>query len=350
MAGNGTTPLSSGELSGFCAQMAMILKAGIPAREGLAILKQDARNPAARELLESMIAPMDEGVPFSQSLRRSEAFPKYLTDMVEIGEQSGRLDDVLESLTDYYEREQSIAASVRSAVTYPVIMLAMMMLVIAVLSIKVLPIFAQVFSELGAQVSAFAQGVLKLGGTLGAVSAGLVALLAVLAVVLLMLRASATGRRALTRFFALFPLTRRLSAKIASGRFAGAMSLMLSSGMDADRALEMAGLLVDHPAVAARIEDGRRRIGEGAPFSEAVAQSGVFSGIFAQMISVGFRTGTVDAVMKKLADRTEEEIDAELSALVGIVEPTLVSVLSVAVGMILLSVILPLMGIMSSIG
>lgn len=350
MASNGVTPLSSGELSGFCAQIAMILKAGVSVREGLCILRDDARDAGERALLSGMASLSEQGVVFSEVLRRSGAFPKYFTDMVEIGEQSGRLDEVLESLTEYYAREQSIAASVRDAVAYPLIMLAMMTLVIAVLAVKVLPVFAEVFSQLGAQVSVFAEGVLKLGGTLGGISAALVACLAVLAAVFAAMRASAAGRRALSRFFSVFWPTRRLAAKIALGRFAGAMSLMLSSGMDADRSMELAGRLVDNPVVTARIADSRRRIGQGAGFAEAVAESGVFSGISARMISVGFRTGTVDSVMKKLADRSEEEIDAELSALVAAVEPTLVSVLSVAVGMILLSVMLPLMGIMSSIG
>jgi type IV pilus assembly protein PilC len=350
MANNGATPLSSSELSGFCAQMAMILKAGVSAREGLLILRDDARDGAARALLARMFELSEQGLAFCEVLRQSGAFPKYLADMAEIGEQSGRLDEVLESLTDYYAREQNISASVRGAVTYPLIMLVMMMLVIAVLSIQVLPVFAQVFSQLGAQVSVFAQGVLRLGGRLGTVSAALVAALAVVSAALAILQRSAAGRRALTRFFAVFWPTRRLSAKIALGRFAGAMSLMLSSGMDADRSLEMAGRLVDNPVVTRRIADSRRRIDEGGSFAEAVAQSGVFSGVSARMISVGFRTGSVDLVMKKLADRCEEEIDAELSALVGIVEPTLVSILSVAVGMILLSVMLPLMGIMSTIG
>lgn len=343
-------PLTADELSGFCAQMAMILKAGIPAREGLSIMRDDADDPQSRALLGILYERVEMGDPLSHALRDAGVFPRYVVDMAQIGEASGRLDEVLDSLTAYYERERSINASIKNAVTYPLVMLGMMLLVIAALAFRVLPIFRQVFDQLGASTSSFAAAVLRLGDAMGAWSLGLVAALAVCAVLLLVLRASPAGRRTLARWLAVFAPTRRLSARIATGRFAGAMALMLQSGLDPDQSLGMSARLADHPVVSRRIADCQARIAEGRSFSEALEQSGIFSGLSARMISVGFRTGAVDEVMKNLANRYEEEIDAELSHLVGVVEPTLVAVLSVAVGLILLSVMLPLMGVMSSIG
>ncbi|MEG2173916.1 MAG: type II secretion system F family protein, partial [Oscillospiraceae bacterium] len=117
-----------------------------------------------------------------------------------------------------------------------------------------------------------------------------------------------------------------------------------------DHALEMSARLVDHPGLAQRIGRCRSAVAAGVAFSDALSDTGVFSGLSARMISIGFKTGSVDTVMCKLAVRYEENIDAGLSRLIGVVEPTMVAILSIAVGMVLLSVMLPLMGIMSSIG
>ncbi|MEG1774339.1 MAG: type II secretion system F family protein, partial [Oscillospiraceae bacterium] len=170
----------------------------------------------------------------------------------------------------------------------------------------------EVFSQLGAEVSSFTQGVLKFGGALGGWSLGLIALLVLLAVALLAFRATPGGRRALARFLAIFPPTRKLSAKIATGRFAGAMALMLSSGLDPDHSLELAGKLIDHPVLTGRIGECQKKIAEGSPFAKTLFDTRIFSGVNARMVSIGFLTGSADVVMKKLADRSEEEIDAEL--------------------------------------
>lgn len=350
MTANQQSPLSAMELSAFCSQMAMILRAGIPEREGLRIMRDDAADSATKSLMAQMTDNAEIGMPFSQVLRESGVFPDYMLDMTEVGECSGRLDEVLEALSDYYERERNIWAAVKNAVTYPLIMLALMMLVIAVLSIKVLPVFGQVFAQLGAQASMFARGVLKLGGIMGRVSTALVAALAIIVLVALIMRLFPSGRKALSSFFSCCPVTGKVAAKIAGGRFAGAMALMLSSGMDTERALEMAGRLVTHKETARRVESCKKLIAEGSNFSDALSKSQLFPGIYARMIAVGFKTGSVDQVFKKLADQYEQEISDDISSLVSIIEPSMVAVLSVVVGLILLSVMLPLMGIMSSIG
>lgn len=328
--------MSPGELAGFFGQLAMLVRAGISSEEALRLLRDDAQSQPERELLDRLLAPAERGEPLSAAMREAGGFPSYAVNMIEIGEQSGRLDEVLGSLASYYEREDSLGSMLKSAVTYPLIMLGMMLLVILVLSVKVLPIFSQVFAQLG--------GALKTGCLV------LVALLALLLASALALRSSEGGRHTLIRIFSALPATRRLSMTIASGRFVSALALMLQSAVDPARSLELAARLVSHPALAARVEDCRRRLGQGDSFADSVRESGIFSGAAARMVAVGFKTGSADAVMGRLAARYEEEIDSELSRLVGVVEPTLVIILSVAVGMILLSVMLPLMGIMSSIG
>ncbi|MEM1483342.1 type II secretion system F family protein [Oscillospiraceae bacterium PP1C4] len=342
--------LSPDEISTFCAQLAMILKSGISVVEGISIMHDDMQKPGGREIIGTILTHTEAGEPLHMALAAAECFPKYVIDMVEIGAQSGRLDEVMDFLCEYYEREESIAKSVKSAVTYPLIMIVMMVLVIGVLIIKVLPIFQQVFVQLGSEMSAFSLSVMNFGTAVGNYSAVIIGTIAVLVLAVVIMNRTQGGKDALARFQASFFATKRLFAKIASGRFASAMALMLSSGLDTDQSLDMAAKLIDNVYVSSKIADCKQMIAQGSSFSNALEKTGIFTGVYSKMVSVGFKTGSVDTVMKKLADRYEEEVDTQISSMVSLLEPSLVAVLSIIVGMILLSVMLPLMGIMSSIG
>lgn len=342
--------LTHNEISAFCTQIAMVMKAGIPISEGVAIMLEDIKNPAGKEILERIHKQVELGSPLFTALEETDRFPKYVVDMCQIGEATGRLDDVMESLSAYYEREEAIAKNIKNAVTYPLIMIGMMVFVIAVLIVKVMPIFNEVFIQLGSEMTGFSRSVLNLGTSLGAYAFVFVGLIAVCAVAYFFLRSTESGRRTLQRWSASFFATKKLNAKIASGRFAAAMALMMASGMDTDQSLDMVFRLVDNEYVRNKITACKKFISEGFTFADALVRATIFSGVYARMVTVGFKTGSVDLVMRKLAERYEEEIDTQVGNIISILEPTLVAILSIIVGMILLSVMLPLMGIMSSIG
>jgi len=229
-------------------------------------------------------------------------------------------------------------------------MISMMMAVIIILIVQVMPIFNDVFQGLGAQMTGFPLAVMNFGQTLGNYSVGIVSALAVAVFGFAILRSTGSGREMLDKFKENFFLTRGLYSKIASGRFASAMSLMLASGMDTDKSLEMVHKLVGTPSVRSKIALCQEKLSQGTRFSDALAEVGMFSGVYARMVSVAFKTGSMDSIMEKLAVRYEEETNTQINNIISIVEPTLVAILSVIVGVILLSVMLPLMGIMSAIG
>lgn len=342
--------LTPNELSTFCVQVSMILRAGIPLSEGMAMMSEDTKSAQGRQILEGIRDKAELGEPLWAALGSAGVFPKYVVDMVQVGEATGKLDNVMDSLCAYYEREEALGKSIRNAVTYPLVMIVMMVAVITVLIVKVMPIFQQVFRGLGSEMTGFSLGVMRFGTLLSRYSAAIVGVAAALLAAYFILRATAGGRAMLDRWKHGFFATRKLYSKIASGRFASAMSLMLSSGLDTDRSLDMVYRLVDNEGVRSKIGACKESLRAGLSFSEALVQADIFGGIYARMIAVGFRTGSVDMVMERLARRYEEEIDEQIGSLISILEPTLVAVLSVIVGMILLSVMLPLMGIMSSIG
>ena len=342
--------LTPSEISAFCAQMSMILKSGISLTEGVEIMFDDAGNPAGREILGTILEELEIRAPLHVALKKSRKFPDYMLTMVEIGEAAGRLENVMESLTSYYEREESISRAVRNAIKYPLIMIVMMLAVITILVVQVMPIFNEVFMGLGAQMTGFSLAVMNFGNALGQYSLVVLGVIVGLTALFFIFRATSVGRSMLDRFKENFFLTKDLYQKIASGRFASAMSLMLASGMDTDKSLEMVTKLVSTPTIRKKILRCQTKLAKGSRFSDALAEVGMFSGVYARMVSVAFKTGSMDIIMEKLAIRYEEETNNKISNIISIVEPTLVAVLSVIVGVILLSVMLPLMGIMAAIG
>ena len=349
-AGFNKETLSNREISTFCSQIAMIMKSGIPVSEGISIMVEDMKNPQGRAVLEVIAAHLDAGGAFHAALEATGKFPRYVLDMAELGERTGRLDDVMSSLDSYYEREEAISKNIRNAVTYPMVMITMMLLVIVILVVEVLPLFAEVFDLLGREMNEFSAGMIRMGEVLSRYSVFFIGFFVLLGVVFLLARYTKAGRNVLQKIKLSFFATKKLMAKIASGRFASAMAMTLASGLDVDQSLDMATKLVDNPNTHAQIARCKELMLEGDSFSTALVKSDIFTGVYARMISVGFKTGSVDVIMKRISDMYDEEIQNRISGIISVLEPTLVAVLSTIMGMILLSVMMPLMGIMTSMG
>ena len=335
--------LTNMEISSFCGQMAMVLKSGISAIDGVEIMRDDAATEKGKALLSKVYDSLSESGSLADSLKMTGECPDYAVDMIRIGEQSGKLETVMRSLSAYYKREDSIADGIRNAVTYPLIMILMMFAVVGVLIVKVLPIFGSVYQDLGTELTGPARALLSFSVSSGRYLIVLLVVLAVIFAILIILM------RTNTKFRTKFPLSRTLSRKIAEGRFAGGMALTLEAGLDTDESMELVGKAADHPLVTARIEKCASSLKEGRNFAEAVSESEVFPPVYARMVDIGVRSGSLDEVMKNISELYEEEIDGRISRMLSILEPTLVIILSVIVAVILLSVMLPLMSVMSSL-
>ena len=342
--------LTNSEIASFCGQTAMILRAGITPTEGMNILLSDTKDVKGQEIIENILNVCRQGETFHDALEATGVFPDYVLHMVALGEESGNLDDVMQSLSSYYEREEAVAESIHGAIRYPLIMIGMMFLVIFVLLTKVLPIFNQVFIQLGSEMTGVSSSLLSLGRSLNRYS--LILLFVLIACVLLYFLAFKTrkGRQISMKFLTRFPLTKGFYEKVAAGRFASGLAMTLSSGLDTYNSLDMVSALVENKAMQQKIADCKKYIEDGDNFSEALTKSAIFSNLYSRMVSVGFRTGSIDLVMEKISENYDKETDKKLQSIISILEPTLVIILSLIVGLILLSVILPLMGIMSSIG
>lgn len=340
---------SNMELSSFCGQIALILKSGISSMEGITIMLEDAAAGDEKTVLEQLLSNMQETGSLYQALESSGCFPSYMLHMVEIGEETGTLDEVMGALQNHYEREDTIIKSIRSSITYPMIMTGMMAVVVIILLVKVLPIFNQVFIQLGTEMSGFSRVLMNIGTAINRYSVVFIVILVLLAAFIFYGTRTGSGKKLFKSLGYKIKFTRTIYEQMAACRFASGMALTLGSGLNPERSMELVASLNDDPVFRQKIEKCQNHINEGAELTEALLTSGMFTGVYARMASIGSKTGSMDQVMEQIAGLYQDEIDTRMNNLLAVLEPTLVVLLSLIVGVILLSVMLPLMGIMSSI-
>ncbi len=333
-------------LSDFCRQMAMLLKAGMSLTEGVSVLAEDCDNAGERQQLQALAAGLEVHGTLAQAMTDTGVYPGYLLRMVHLGEETGRLDDVLGTLADHYQREHSLRRSIRSAIAYPALMLGMMLLIIGVLLVRVMPVFDQVFAQLGTRLTGLSRLLMDLGLAVREYSLVLVLVAVAVAVLVLWLRRKPSLTYGLIRRI---PWSRNLCDRIALCRFSGAMAIALSSGLNIHYALELASDLNEDPAFAQKLEKAQAYIEGGQELTQALHEARILSGADSRLATIGQKTGTVDVALSQIADSSRDEADRTMTAAIGLIEPTLVVVLSVLVGILLLSVLFPLLGILSTL-
>ena len=342
--------LPADEISMFCGQVALILKSGIPLHDGMATLCDGIEDEAAKSVFKRISDSVYDTGSLHEALKDAGIFPDYMVSMVLIGEEAGKLEEVMESLSLYYENENNVKRSVQTAITYPIVLIVMMGVVLSALITRVMPLFEEVFNNLGTEMSATGKMFMNFGLTFGKVTLSVIA--AVLVVILaLYIYTAITGKSERLKALAVkMPLLKKLSGKLTTARLASVLAMMLSSGLDLDKALSLAPEIVSDSLTKEKVKKCAGLMREGSSFVDAVTQMKIFPTLHTRMINVGFKAGQLDSVMKRLAKLYEEEVNEEVSKLISFIEPAMVAVLSVIIGGILISVMLPLASIMSSIG
>lgn len=342
---------SNEELGMLCLSLTNLLHAGIGTGDAFALMARDERRPEPARLLSEMARRADEGAALAQILREAGDFPAYLCSLLEVGERVGKTEQTLASLAEHYQARSRMDRRLRAALLYPCILLVVMLVVVAVLLVRVLPVFNDVYAQLGGTLTGVAGGLLRLGGLL---HRGMPVLFGLLtgAVVLLILCAvcPCVGERFLLCWRRLRG-DRGVFGQICAARFVQALSLGLSSGMTEQEAVRLALTFGQEcPAFRVRCEECLAQVEQGAGLSAALRECGIMSAARCRLLEAGVRSGRGELVMEQLAGQMLEESEQELEVRMGAIEPVLVLVTSALVGMILLSVMLPLAHIMSGIG
>lgn len=341
--------LQSADLSAFCAQVALMLSSGIPLYDGLQALAEAAQGSPEETIFSKLHADVMETGSLCGAMQRDSMWPAYIVEMTGIGERAGCLEKIMERLAVFYDRETRIRGAVRSAVTYPLVLGVMMLLIVLVLIVKVLPVFRRVLGSMGIALSDSGGWLMRTGTTAGWVVLVLVGVFVLAALAAVIALRTGAKERVLDALTKIFPPFARLRKKLSAARVASVLSMLLSGGFPLIEALELLPGVLDDAGVIAEVTRIREGVAKGSGFAETICASALFEPLHSRMVRIGAAAGREDEVMETIARVYEEDVENGVARLVSIIEPTLVALLCVVIGAILLSVMLPMAGIISSI-
>ena len=324
--------LSEEQLVDLCRQMAMLLEAGWGPEEAVGLLAEEA--PQLQGLAASL-----RDTDLATALERAGGCPEYLLKMLRLGQETGRLDEVLPALADHYSRELQLRRSLRDAVGYPALMLMMVLAIMALLLDKVLPLFDQALRQLGSGLTGGARIAMDLD---------------ILCWVLLGLPVAAgllvrLYPKKLLRGILKIPFFRRLQRSIRISRLTGALSLGLSSGLSAHYSLELASELTADPELSPMLPAAAELLDRGSDLGEALRSSGLLTGAEGRTVLVAARTGHMDTALAQISHDLKEETDRTIDNAVAMIEPVTVAILCAAVAALMLSILLPALSLLGSI-
>lgn len=344
-----TTTLNASELTEFFRELSMLFESGITLSQAVFIMSENSANSKSAAVYSEICSMLDDGMTLSESMSACGRFPAHACSIVEIGQQSGKFEAVFSGLASYYERCDSLRRSIKNVLTYPLVMLTVMFCVLAVMIIKVLPMFSAVFVTTGAHMPAFLQ--LLTGSRL--FSWGIIALMfmiiMIIAAIFIHTGNLLTSGENDNSLIASLPVIRNIFAKTDSGNFAYSMALLLSGGISIESALEMSLDMTSNTHLKAKLMDIQKNLDSGMTLSESIAVTGILEPSYTALLAAGEKSGRTDSTMEIIADKYTEQLQDKIGSVLAVIEPTLVIIMSLIIGFMLLSVMIPLMDIMTTL-
>ncbi|WP_437740555.1 type II secretion system F family protein [Sorangium sp. So ce302] len=340
--GSGVEPK---DLVKFIRQFATMIDAGLPLVQCLEILANQEPNKIFQAALKDIKNTVEQGATFSDALRRHpKIFDDLFVNLVQAGEVGGILDSILNRLAIYIEKRVKLARQVRGALAYPIAVIVIMVVVMVVLMSFVIPSFETMFAEFGAK-----DALPQLTKIVIAVSKTFVTYLPLIVVVAVGAVVGATyfyrspsGKRMVHRLILRLPIIGPVMQKIAVARFSRTLGTLLGSGVPILDALDIVAKTAGNVVVEEGLMYSRQKISEGKNMAEPLGEMQVFPGMVVQMVAVGEQTGALDTMLNKIADFYEEEVDVAVAALTSLLEPLLMVIVGGMVGVVLISMYLPI--------
>ena len=327
----------------FSRQLATMVEAGIPLVQALSILAEQIEHPGLKNVVFMVRKDIEAGTSFSDALaKHPNIFSELFINMVQAGEVSGMLDEVLDRLATYLEKSAAITRKVKSSLVYPALVVSMSILITAVLLLKVVPTFKGIFDALGGTLPIPTQILIGVSDILKKYFLFLIVFLIVLIVLFKKYINTKSGKYNFDAQKLKMPVLGPVFRKLAVARFARTFSTLVKSGVSVLNALGIVAKTAGNSVVEEAIANCRTAVREGEPISRPLAKSGVFPPMVTRMISVGEQTGQLEKMLTKIADFYDEQVDAAVSALTSIIEPLVIAFLGVLIGGIVISLFMPI--------
>jgi type IV pilus assembly protein PilC len=327
----------------FCRQFSTMIDAGLPIIQCLDILHSQQENPTFKKMLKKIKDSVESGSTLAEALK---AFPKHFDDlfvnMIHAGETGGILDTILRRLSAYMEKAAKLKGKVKGAMTYPVVTILIAIVVLAVILIFVIPVFEEMFADFGRELPVPTQVVIAMSNFAKTKALYIIGALILFGIAFRRTYKTEKGRTVIDRLVLRMPVFGDLLRKVAVAKFTRTMGTMLGSGVAILEALDIVGKTAGNKTIEDAIVKVRAGISEGRTMADPLTESGVFPSMVCQMISVGEATGALDAMLGKIADFYDEEVDQAVENLTSLIEPFMLVFLGVTIGGLVVAMYLPI--------
>jgi type IV pilus assembly protein PilC len=333
----------------FTQKLFNLVNSRVELLSALRLLEKNCENQTEKILLGDIIKNIKDGVSFSNCLNNyPQYFPQFYVNIIHTGEATGKLKDALAQLLDYLRRFEDLRTKVKQALAYPIFMALVGMGTIFVMLIFVLPRLAGMFEDFQTQLPLPTLILLNVANFLKAYWLGI---LGIFVVLFFILKLKKPGRQSVfSRLKYKIPIAKDIIYKQSVANFSRSLSLLLQSGVNLLSALVDAGPVMENPVYVSQLEQVRRDISEGMPFSDSLFKFKIFPDFFVQMIRVGEEGGRLDSVLADLASSYEKEIESDLKVVSSLIEPAIILVLGLVIGFMVIAMLLPIFNMNSLIG
>ena len=338
-------------LAVFTRQFSVMIDAGLPLVQCIEILANQQEHKNFQKILLQVRQDVEAGSTLADAMRRHpKAFDALYVNMVAAGEAGGILDTILQRLSVYIEKAVKLASQVKSALIYPIAVIVIACIVVAVILLKVIPTFAALFTSLGAELPLPTRVVIAASNFLARYFIFFVIGIAGLVYAFRRYYATHGGRRVIDGMLLKIPILGPIFRKVAVARFCRTLATLTSSGVPILESLDITARTAGNAVVEDAIYETRRSVEGGKTIVEPLRATNIFPNMVVQMIGVGEQTGALDAMLNKIADFYEDEVDAAVAGLVKLLEPILIFILGVIIGGIVIAMYLPMFTLINKIG
>lgn len=338
------------DLSVFNRQLAVMFNAGLPVTQGLNILATQQKNSYFAEALLEIRKEVEAGASLSNALRKyPDIFNELYTSMIQAGEASGNLDTILMRLSQYIESMHRLVGKVKSALAYPIAVLIIAVVITAVIMVKVVPIFEQMFDNLGAALPMPTQVIIDISHFVQQNAIIILIMMVALVIALRFYNKTYKGRRVMDRIKLKLPVFGTLILKAGIARVTRTLETLLNSGVEIIEAMTITAKTSGNSILEDAVLRSRASVQEGKPLGESWEDQKIFPFMVTQMVSVGEQTGALSTMLAKIADFYDEEVNHAVEALVALMEPILILVLGGLVGSIIIAMYMPMFDIIGKV-
>lgn len=341
--------VKSKDLTVFSRQFATMINSGLSLTKCLGILADQAENSTLAEIINTLQKDVEGGLSLSEAMGKHKIFPTIFINMVRAGEAGGVLDEVLLRVAEHFEKEANLKAKIKSAMSYPIAMFSFSMLILFVMITFIVPMFVGMFEDLGGNLPLPTKILLFLSNFVRGFWWLMLAAIIGIVIGYKSWKTTETGRMTLDRLKLKLPVFGSLIRKISIAKFTRTLGTLVSSGVPILQALDITGDTAGNAVIEDAVKGTRSSIKEGETIAKPLEESHVFPPMVTQMIAVGEETGALDSMLTKIADFYDEEVANTVDALTSLLEPLMLVVMGLIIGGIIISLYMPMFGIINLI-